>query len=51
MCFYKSNRYAVTVGDSIGGGVITTITDSKVFIFKDDKELIFNFGLDKYDDN
>tara|TARA_B110000116_G_C16625770_1_gene485926 strand:+ start:252 stop:749 length:498 start_codon:yes stop_codon:yes gene_type:complete len=51
LCKYKAIRYELTVGDSIGGGVVTNITDSKVFIYKDEKELLFNFGLDKYNNN
>jgi len=51
MCFYKTGRYEVTIGDSIGGGIVKDVTDSKVFIYKDEKELMFDFGLDKYDTN
>ena len=51
LCSYKSNRYVVTVGDSIGGGHVTNITDSKVFIYKDEKELMFDLGFDKYNNN
>jgi len=51
LCQHKAIRYELIIGDSIGGGVVTNITDSKVFIYKDDKELMFDFGLDKYDNN
>ena len=46
MCFDRTGRYEVTVGDSIGGGIVTNVTKSKVAIYKDEKELMFNFGLD-----
>ena len=51
MCFYKTDRYEVTIGDSIGGGIVTSVTDSKVFIKKDEQDIKFNFGLDKYEKN
>ncbi len=50
-CTDKTGSYTVTVGDSIGGGIVTNVTDSKVFIYKDEIELMFEFGLDKYDNN
>jgi len=51
LCWYKTKKYLVAVGDSIGGGRVTDITDSKVFIYKDEKELMFDLGFDKYDNN
>ena len=46
-----SGGLTVTVGDSIGGGIVTNITKDKVLIYKDEAELMFEFGLDKYDNN
>ena len=51
LCSYKSQRHQVTVGDPIGGGIVTEITATKVFIDKDDQIIMFNFGLDVYDEN
>jgi len=51
VCNYKAKRYEVTVGDSIGGGVVNDISATKVFIEKDDQIIIFNFGLDRYEAN
>jgi hypothetical protein len=51
MCIDKTGRYTVAAGDSIGGGVVINVTKSKISIYKDEKELIFNYGYDKYDDN
>ena len=51
MCLDKTGRHTVTVGDSIGGGVVTNVTKSKIAIYKDEKELIFQYGYDKYNDN
>ena len=48
LCNYKSKRFEVSVGDSIGGGIVEQITASQVFIKKDDQNISFNFGLDKY---
>ena len=48
---YKTKRYEVTVGDSIGGGIVNDISASKVFIEKDEQMIIFNFGLDRYEKN
>ena len=48
LCNYKSKRFEVSVGDSIGGGIIKEITSSQVFIEKDNQNISFNFGLDKY---
>ena len=51
LCYYKSKRYEVTKGDSIGGGIVTDVTKTKVFIEKDEQILMFNFGLDRYENN
>ena len=51
VCNYKSKRFEVIKGDSIGGGVVTDITPTKVFIEKDEQILMFNFGLDRYENN
>tara|TARA_X000001036_G_C20320952_1_gene660468 strand:+ start:163 stop:642 length:480 start_codon:yes stop_codon:yes gene_type:complete len=44
MCIDRIGRHAVVVGDSISKGIVTNITGSKVVIYKDEKELIFNIG-------
>ena len=44
MCIDRIGRHAVVVGDSISNGIVTNITGSKVVIYKDEKELIFNIG-------
>tara|TARA_B100000029_G_scaffold392575_1_gene389606 strand:- start:2 stop:496 length:495 start_codon:yes stop_codon:yes gene_type:complete len=51
LCSYKSQRHQVKVGDPIGGGTVTEITATKVFIDKDDQIIMFNFGLDAYEEN
>ena len=51
LCHDRTGGLTVTVGDSIGGGIVTNITKDKVLIYKDEAELMFEFGLDKYDNN
>ena len=50
-CYYKQQRFEVTKGDSIGGGLVTDVTATKVFIEKNDEIIKFYFGLDKFGDN
>ena len=45
LCNYKTNRYQVVVGDSIGGGVVKTITNTSVTISKNKELITFDFGL------
>jgi len=42
-CYYKSKRYLVTVGDSIGGGIINDISSRNLILEKDDQIIMFNF--------
>ena len=51
LCSYKSKRHQVTIGDSIGGGIVNDISATRVYIEKDEQIIMFNFGLDKYDEN
>jgi len=51
VCNYRAKRYEITVGDSIGGGIVSDISATKIFIEKEDQTIMFNFGLDKYDEN
>ena len=44
LCVDRTGRHAIVVGDSISKGIVTDITVSKVIIYKDEKELIFNVG-------
>ncbi len=43
-CADRTGKHAVVIGDSISNGIVTNITSSKVVIYKDEKELIFNIG-------
>ena len=44
-CTDRTGSSEVTVGDSIGGGIVTNITKDKILIYKDGEELIFKFGF------
>jgi len=45
LCNYKAKRYQVSMGDSIGGGIVKTITNTSVTISKDEQLITFDFGL------
>jgi len=40
ICTYRSNRYVVAIGDSIGGGIVSNISSNKVHIKKDTEDII-----------
>ena len=40
ICTYRSTRYVVAVGDSIGGGIVSDISSNKVYIKKDKEDII-----------
>ena len=43
-CTDRAGSFEVTVGDSIGGGIVTNITKDKILIYKDEIELMFDVG-------
>ena len=45
LCKYKTRRYQVSIGDSIGGGFVKVITNTSVTISKDEQLITFDFGL------
>jgi len=45
ICDYKNITYKVLIGDSIGGGLVKTLTTTKLTISKDKQLITFNFGL------
>ena len=45
LCEYKNVKYKVLIGDSIGGGLVKTLTTTKLTISKDKQLITFNFGL------
>ena len=40
ICTYRSKRYVVAVGDSIGGGVVLDISSNKVHIKKSTEDIV-----------
>ncbi|MBI45171.1 MAG: hypothetical protein CMG66_03280 [Candidatus Marinimicrobia bacterium] len=40
ICTYRSKRYVVAIGDSIGGGIVSDISSNKVHIKKDKENII-----------
>ena len=45
LCKYKSVRHKVAEGDSIGGGLVESVTNTRVIITKDGEIVEFYFGL------
>jgi len=44
-CLYKGQRYEVTKGDSIGGGIVKSISRTNISIAKGEELLKFNVGF------
>ena len=40
ICTYRSKRYVVAIGDSIGGGIVSNISSNKVHIKKNKEDIV-----------